>query len=177
MLKMQDDKEVLVVLNKALDQKLINMGLKDNVDKYLMTQKAQSCVENAFTGLLDRLKEFMMRMPDIAHPEINRILETIEQDKNVFMSGMAIFFKASVVESMKDQEGENLCERILNLKFSIYCRDYSERVCTQFKADIAVAAFYTFETYEELESFAGVIENEPDAEILMNNVQEKLGIS
>lgn len=173
----------------AVEEQLIAMQLKETVDKHLNTQDARSTAENVFIDLMESLRTFAGKMPAVAHAETAKVLDEIEQKKEVFVEFVFMNFKRSLVAALKVLEGyvslENLLveiktnpgrKQMWNICIMNDALEEAKKLEIAAKVEIADTAVNTFaelDTYAKIyatQNLGDVLADDPDYQVIMDQL-------
>ena len=184
----KNEKKSLETRKHEANLKLEELGVLDTVNAFLATQEAKTEVDAVFDNYLNGLKAFAAKMPDVAKEVTSKILEDIEKGKSDFVEVTFLYFKSVMGDTMTDMAAYviqehmkhlNLTDGLKKLWLDTIKKD-AQALCEvasmTAKADIAENAFATFKTKEHVDAFIEALLTEPNGDVLMCVVKDRLRI-
>ena len=160
------------------DLKLEELGGLDAVNAFLATQEAKAEVGAVYDNWRNDMSVFAAKMPEVAHGVTDKVLKAIEMGKNDFEKASFLYFKtlmgdAMAVKPVDFASGHKmLCLETIKKDAQELC----EAASMTAKADIAENAFATFKTKEHVDAFIEALLTEPNGDVLMCVVKDRLRI-
>ena len=158
--------------------KLEELGVLDTVNAFLATKETKAEVDAMFDNYLNGLKAFAAKMPNVAKGVTSKILEDVEKGKSDFVEVTFLYFKMHMgdvmdVKAVDFASGHKmLCLETIKKDAQELC----EAASMTAKADIAENAFATFKTKEHVDAFIEALLTEPNGDVLMCVVKDRLRI-
>lgn len=186
-MEMHNEKDRTVEILGEVNTHLFDIGLLETVDNYLNSQAAYAVMDEAFAAWIKTLRDFVAKMPEVAHEESGKVIDTIESTKENCRSAVYVGFKqnlSAALEALADYVGiESTVKEIIaneaqeemwGKKLAAICQMLLEAADVKAKTDIMVAAIKVTEEMEDQMALAEVMANDPDVTEILLGVDKKM---
>lgn len=181
-MEMHDEKERTEGILGEVDTHLYNLGLIETVDNYLNSQAAYAVVDTEFDAWIKTLRDFVAKMPEVAHEAAGKAIDVIVSSKDACRKAVYIGFKQNLSAALevladyvcvdgtvKEIIANAKLEEMWNKKLSAISKVLLDAADEKAKTDIMIAAIEVTDSEEDQMALSEVLAQEPKAhEIIMN---------
>lgn len=188
-MEMHTEKDRTAEILGELNTHLFDIGLLETVDNYLNSQPAYAVVDEAFAAWIKTLRDFVAKMPEIAHEESGKTIDTIESTKESCRKAVYVGFKQNLsaalevlagyvgIEStVKEIIANEAQEEMWGKKLAAICQVLLEEADVKAKTDIMVAAIEVTESEEDQMALSNVLAEDPNANEILMSIEKKMRV-
>lgn len=185
-MEMHNEKERTEGILGEVNTHLYNLGLLETVDNYLNSEAAYAVVDAEFDAWIKTLRDFVAKMPIIAHKVAGDAIDNIVSTKEACRNAVYVGFKqnlSAALECLADYVcTESTVKEIIasstlkekwGKKLASVTKMLVEAADEKAKTDIIVAAIPVTDTEEDQMALAEVLADEPNAHEIMMNVDRQ----
>lgn len=181
-MEMHNEKERAEGILGEVNTHLYDLGLIETVDNYLNSQAAYTVVDTEFAAWIKTLRDFVAKMPVVAHEAAGEAIDVIVSSKEACRNAVYVGFKQNLSAALevladyvcvdgtvKEIIANTMLEEMWGKKLSAISKVLLEAADEKAKTDIMIAAIEVTDTEEDQMALSEVLAQEPNAhEIIMN---------